>query len=93
MSLKSGCMKCVRNGFLGVCAVTILLFGQYLVLSWWVSTLIFVDEESDWRGFLNFKRPEKENKSTDKIFQVKTCGGKQGNNGIRMSEESEKEVL
>ncbi|XP_068036746.1 protein EURL homolog isoform X3 [Anomalospiza imberbis] len=50
-------------------------------------------EESNWRGFLNFKRPEKENKSTCKIFQGKTGDEKQGNNGIRMSEESEKEIL
>lgn len=86
-------MKCVRNGFLEVCAITILYFRQYLVLNWCMPTLTFVDEESNWRGFLNFKRPEKENKSTDKIFQGKTGSEKQGNNGIRMSEESEKEVL
>lgn len=58
-----------------------------------MSTLTFVDEESNWRGFLNFKRPKKESKSTDKIFQGKTGDENQGNNGIQMSEESEKEVL
>lgn len=83
-------MKCVRNRFLEVCAVTILLFRQNLVLNWCMSTPTFVDEESNWRGFLSFKRPEKETKSTDKIFQGKTGDKKQGNNGIRMSEESGK---
>lgn len=58
-----------------------------------MSTLTSVDEESNWKGFLNFKRPEKANKSTDKIFQGKTGGEQQGNSGIRMSEESEKEIL
>lgn len=91
MSLESGCTKCVR--FLEVYAVTILLFRQYLVLNRCMSTLTFVDGESNWRGFLNFERSEKENKSTDKIFQGKTGYEKQSNNGIRMSEESEKEVL
>lgn len=48
-----------------------------------MSTPAFVDEESNWTGFLNFKRPKKENKSTDNIFQGKTGDEKQGNNGTQ----------
>lgn len=62
VSLESGCMKQVTRG---TCCYH-PAFRQYLVLNWCMSTLTFVDEESSWRGFLNFKRPKKESKNTAK---------------------------
>ena len=87
-------MKCVRTKFLEISAVTILLLEQCLVLNWSTSTLTFIDEESNRRGFLNFKRPEKKDKKAGKISSGKLGDEKQGNNGIHnVGRQSEKEVL
>lgn len=60
---------------------------------WNTSTLTFVDEGSNWGGFLNFRRPEKEDKGW-RIFSGKLGDEKQGNNGIQnVRRQSEKEVL
>lgn len=78
-------MKSLRTKF--------LLLELCLVLNWDTSTLVCVDEKSNWRGFLNFKRPEKEDKKAGKIFSGKLGDEKEGNNGIIMSWKTEKEVL
>lgn len=64
-------MKCARSKFLKISAVTILLLEQCLALNLNTSTLTSVDEKSSWRGFVNFKRPEKEDKKAGKIFSGK----------------------
>lgn len=82
MSLELAYVKCVRTKFLEVSAVTILLLEQCLALNWSTSTLTSVDDKSNWRGFLNFKRPEKGDKKAGKIFSGKLGNEKEGNDGI-----------
>lgn len=76
-------MKCVRSKFLEISAVAVLLLEQCLVLNRNTPTLSFVDEESNWRGFLNLKRLEKEDRKAGKIFSGKLGNKKEGNNGIQ----------
>lgn len=78
-------MKSLRTKF--------LLLELCLVLNWDTSTLVCIDEKSNWRGFLNFKRPEKEDKKAGKIFSGKLGDEKEGNNGIQNVGRLRKRVL